>query len=437
MNKVTLQKIYQLLGFALLLSSSVYAVEIRQYQRIAQIELSSSQPAKNNINFKAEIPIDLLEGTNNYDLRILDKNRKEIPYLIEVSSDQAKVIPALKVYNQSVLKNKKQYLELILDKDKLTEINEINLEVTENNFDHQVSVWGRDSEKEEWKLLKENLKIMSTYLPEQKIDFKLLSLPIPTSTYKFLKLEISLTKNQKPLSITEISTKYKNKSLEYNKINLPLQKIDLREKTDLSSKNKSIWLLDSQKKKYYFDKIVFEFNENNFSRAINLFCSSKKEIDYLENPDLQHLTNSSFYKFNTSSNLEITINEQNCNYYLLEINQGNNAEIVPIKAAGLSKKMYLKFIADNTFEKPFTIYAKSKKAEIPDYDLAERIKQNEINEFSTATIISLKRNPQYQEQPIPKNHLESSTYLPYLLAGTLILLITWYIWNTVKINPKS
>ena len=77
MNKTTLQKIYQLLYFTLLLTSSVYAVETSQYQRIAQIELSNLN-TKNNNNFKAEIPIDLLEGTNNYDLRILDKNKKEI-----------------------------------------------------------------------------------------------------------------------------------------------------------------------------------------------------------------------------------------------------------------------------------------------------------------------------------------------------------------------
>ncbi len=436
MNKTTLQKIYQLLYFTLLLTSSVYAVETSQYQRIAQIELSNLN-TKNNNNFKAEIPIDLLEGTNNYDLRILDKNKKEIPYLIEVSSAEEKTIPALKIYNQSVIKNKKQYLEFILDKEKLAEINEINLEITENNFDHQVSVWARESEKAEWKLLKENLKIMSTYLPEQKIDFKLLSLPIPSNTYKFLKLEINLNENKKPLSITEINTKYNNKSIEYNKINLPLEKLNFKEKTDLNLKNKSIWLLDSKKKKYYFDKIVFEFNENNFSRAVNLYCSSKKEIDYLESPDLQHLTNSSFYKFNTSSNLEMPINEQNCNYYVLEIAQGNNAEISPVKAIGLSKKMYLKFIADNTFEKPFTIYAKSKKAEIPDYDLAERIKQNEINEFAKATIISLKQNKEYQEKQINKNRLENLTYLPYLLAGILIFLIVLYIWNTVKINSKS
>ena len=246
-----------------------------------------------------------------------------------------------------------------------------------------------------------------------------------------------MNENKKPLSIIGINTKYNNKNIEYNKIDLPLKKLDLKKETDLNLKNKSIWLLDSKKKKYYFDKIVFEFNENNFSRAVNLYCASKKPIDYLESPDLQHLTNSSFYKFNTSSNLEMLINEQNCNYYVLEIAQGNNTEISPLKAIGLSKKMFLKFIDEKPFEKPFTIYAKSKKAEIPDYDLEERIKQNEINEFSEATIISLKQNKEYQEKPTNKNRIENSTYLPYLLAGILILLIVLYIWNTVKINSKS
>jgi len=425
--KIYLAKLFNLFFLSLVLLSPAWGVETKHYERVAKIQLPVS---KTSGNFQAEIPLDLLEGTTNYDLRIYDAKQRELPYLVELSKDteEEKVIP-LKIYNQSSIKGQKQFLELVLNKNKLEEINQITLQAKENNFDRQVSVLGRDSEKEEWKLLKDNLRIMSADLPEQKIDFKFDSMLIPPSKYKFLRLEMSLNTNEKPLSIVSVLTKYQKEKqqLQYNKVDLPLQKVKLKSQTNLKN---SYWLLNPKNKKYYFEKIAFEFNDDNFSRAVNLYCSPSQQIQYLDDSQLQLLNSTSFYKFQTVHNLEVPINEVNCKYYLLEIQQGDNLEVQPIKATGLSRKQFLKFIVEPPFQEPFTVYAKSNNDQTPNYDLAERLKQNKISEFVAAEIVDLKPNPEYQEKN--NNSLEKLTYLPHIAAIALIILIALYIWNTVK-----
>ncbi|MDX1919648.1 MAG: hypothetical protein SFU25_02815 [Candidatus Caenarcaniphilales bacterium] len=412
---------------------SLGKVKKTQYQRKANLAIENPNP---KTAYKAEIPLDLLEGSIDGDLRIVDKNNKELPFVFESASDDwTSEAKSLKIYNQSVLENKEQSLELDL-KD-APELNELELDIKDTNFDRSVSVYGRDNKSDDWKLIKKDLKIIASQLPDQKIDFKHTSLKFPETRYKFLKLKITLNNPEKnsvkPLEILSVKSRFIKKSLDhvFNSIDLPLRELFITKQ----NKKSSLWILDTQDKDYNFEKINLEFSENSFSRDTLLYCSAKPKPTFLDDPEISLITSTNLYKFKDIQNLSIIGLSGKCRYFIVEILQGDNLPIKPYKAKGEIRRKFLKFIFEPPFELPLTIYAKStsKDLEFPSYDLEVRIAKEKINNFQVARINEVSPNPEFQGQSISKEN-KYEALIPYAGAVFLIAFVTFYIFSLAKKN---
>lgn len=402
-----------------------------KYERKARIILENPKAPK---PYRAEVPIDLLEGTLHTDFRILDKNNKELPFLVEVANtDERPEAKFLKIYNQSFVDGK-QSLELDLEESKVEEVNELELEIKDPNFDHFVTIYGKDKKDENWKEIKSNLKIIASYLPDQKIDFKHTSLKFPDVRYRFIKLQIQLEKNQKPLQITSVKSQLLANSQEnqFNLVNLPFKKLEFKKPDNKSS----YWIMDTKGKEYFFETINFVFSGDAFSREASLYCSNLSNPQYIDEPFITYINSSTLYRFKDIQNLQMLVSEKNCKYYILEVFQGDNLPVELIKAIGQSRKMYLKFIYESPFELPLQIYAKSSSKEAPNYDIEARIKQDRIQDFEKAEITEILENPKFKKQNKPKD-TKFKTLLPYAGAVVLILLVVFYILSLSKKNSLN
>jgi hypothetical protein len=419
-----------LLSFFLILPSWS-EVDKTQYQRKAKLIINNPKP---KTAYKAEVPLDLLEGSINGELRIVDKNNKELPFIFEFANeDLVSEAKALKIYNQSSVPSKEQFLEL--DLQSVSAINELELEIQDLNFDRSVSVYGRDNKNDNWKLIKDKLKIIASHLPDQKIDFKHTILKFPETRYKFLKLKIDLKPSAKPLDVLSVKSQFRKKLTNnvnniFNSVNLPLRKLSVKGQ----NKKSSLWIMDTEAKEYNFEKINFEFLQDSFSREALLYCSNKSNPQFLDDSEISLMNSAILYKFNGAQSLSIDGLSGSCKYYIVEIFQGDNLPVDISRAEGQSRKKFVKFIFEPPFELPLTIYAKSVFKEVyPSYDLNVRITKEQIKDFEMAQISDVSRNLTFKGKiTSTKNKLEA--LIPYTGAVLLIMLIGVYIFSLAKKN---
>jgi hypothetical protein len=427
---------------------------IHKYERVANLEINTqtSDSATSNsekaVYYEAEIPLDLIENTEVYDLRILDKNGREIPFITEIIGQKPTLTSKeISIFNKSIsIDGNKQIFFLDLKKNSNQKINQIEFNIEENNFERSISLFGQNEIADKQPvLIAENLKIIGKYIPTQNIKFKHSQINFPESQYKYIRVEIEIPKNEKPLGINsaEVIHYTENKVFKYN-VDLPFQKITLPN----LEKNKNIdyWLLDLKNKKYSLDKLELRLNEDNFYRPANLYCSSKKKIEYLDDESIKYITSTYLYKHGSASQrLGIDLSSdyaRNCSYYLLSINQGNNIPITPKSIIGMRDRVYLKFAYEKPYEKPLSIYSKSKEMIVANYDLEERLQSIKVDGFEKGNIVQLKINPQFIKPKPNKTEkinffFESKKYLVYLVIFILILAIGLYIRKTVlEMNAK-
>ncbi len=458
MKLIRINKLFIFLFFLFLSLSLGVNAKPEEYAKVADINIDKNiiENSKENY-FITEMPFNMSKSTKIKDLRIFDINNKEIPFVIESDLNLSRQAFS-KIYNQAIIPNEKQILELNLQKNAFKDINEIQLDIEENNFDRKISVYGKNKRDSQWLLIKNDLRIINVNLNDSNIRFNHNTLIIPESNYDFIKIEISLSTKEKPLKINNIvvrnsdqenKTKYYLKDLEFKKIQL---------KNNNLSKNISYYFIDSkdEDKDYDFNSFVLDFKENDFSRNTSLYCAKTNDINKLqingENPYLQNLyINDCIYKYNNANNLEITFNKDindsfmlntegfyfpSCPYYILEINNNNDEELNLKKISIKSPKVYLKFNLKDSYKLPLKVYIKSKEKQIPIYDLENKLQNYKIKDFNKTEIINIRNNPLYKEKQIKFIDLENKEYIVKIIIAFLIFGIGIYIFNFVNNQKK-
>ncbi|PZR27625.1 MAG: hypothetical protein DI538_25490, partial [Azospira oryzae] len=156
--------------------------------------------------YSVVLPVDLFQHiTNGYsDIRIIQVNEKdsvEIPYLLRIKNDEiSEGFIDLPVINQSK-KDGKLYLTFKLNKGQ--EVNYIDLQFAEENYNGYVQLEGSNDQKE-WFELVNHQRILA--IKNNTVDFQFSTLNFPLTNYKFLRAAIS---NDKPLTFQGASFRTK------------------------------------------------------------------------------------------------------------------------------------------------------------------------------------------------------------------------------------
>ena len=95
----------------------------------------------------------------------------------------------------------------------------------------------------------------------------------------------------------------------------------------------------------------------------------------------------------------------------------------------------MRFIAPASISPPLRVYFEPEVNRLPKYDLARKLHQRSIDDFSTLGHGALSANPGFQLAPEPIS--ERIPYLLYIGVGLLVVLLGFYIARTVQAGIPS
>lgn len=194
-------KLYSILFCLIIIANFAFAQKFNDFNFYREITEASASSY-----YKIKLDNEIL-GKSNYafnDFRIfrVDENDTiETPYLLNWNKANYEYVKQYEnIINRAYKANNASYYTLKINERR--EINEINLEVAESNFDKILTLEGSDDNKN-WKTIKENIRIVGFALN----DFKYTKINFPVSSYAYYRISVN-DKNSKRISIDQAYTAY-------------------------------------------------------------------------------------------------------------------------------------------------------------------------------------------------------------------------------------
>jgi hypothetical protein len=430
-------KLFIISGLILLFSSPAFAANPEVFHKFA--ELTFEGQGKYSVPIPAEM---LPEISSEASMRILDNKNREIPFIIFKHQDvQTTLTITATIFNKSISeKDHLQNFELALNS--APTINKLSLEIGENVFNRTVTLYGKVHQRDQYQLIKTNLRILSIQDPDNQINYRNTELNFPQQNVNFYKVSISLEPGESPLTISK-ATLLDRSFTEGLRFDEEMEISQLTEKDlkklsnlNLQRENVDLFFLTPKHSGLPLNQIILKIDDVNFSRSASLYDYSSGKIF---GPSLINSTN--LFNYPNSSNSDFEFPDSRSSRYLLQIFQGDDRPIKLSTATGSNFVHEIIFIAEedpNYYEKPFRIYFDSRKPRIPVYDIAERIRKEKVEKYQPAIIGEVVVNPQFQAEPpkeLPKS--EQIPYLLYLTVGALVLVLGGYLIRLLKVSPPT
>ncbi|MDP2388617.1 MAG: discoidin domain-containing protein [Bacteroidota bacterium] len=198
-------KIKTLLLFVLLVSS----VQVLNAQKMSGFTFYKEvEPVNTAGYYKIPVSADMLAKSKSdfNDFRVLkvdENDTSEVPYLLQWNeSSWYNTFQNESIIDVSYRKNAASYITVKLKEEK--EINEIQLNIAERDFDKLVTIEGSNDNKH-WKTIKENIRIVG--FGQEQFNFSKLYFPSSTYTYYLLTFN---DKNAKPITVSSVQTFFNN-----------------------------------------------------------------------------------------------------------------------------------------------------------------------------------------------------------------------------------
>lgn len=185
----------------LLLTNVVSAQKFNDFNFYREISEASASSY-----YKIKLDNEIL-GKSNYDFndfrifRVEENDTIETPYLLNWNKAEYEYVKQYEsIIDKSYNANNTSYCTIKINQRR--EINEINLEVSESNFDKTLKLEGSDDNKN-WKTIKENIRIVGFALN----DFKYTKINLNVLSFPYYRISIN-DKQSKRINIEEAYTAY-------------------------------------------------------------------------------------------------------------------------------------------------------------------------------------------------------------------------------------
>lgn len=372
-------------------------------------------------DFSFKIDSDIYKNGNQFlhDVRVIDKNKVEIPYKIENELNRKfdEVDEEIKIIS-------KENNTYILDLGKsINYVKKIKVETESKYFSRVVDIYGSHLETSRYEKIskdKGSLIFSNSTGIEKNIYLD--------TDYRFIKLIFFGEDGNFDVKSFLIQKDKSKKNVGEKEI-LDMSFEELKS-DDKKEQNFLITVWGENIPIYNFSFIA---SENNFSRKIQIFSSDKKDAKILENKKRynknetywKEIFQGSFSKKKKLDNQEFKIND-NKRYYLLIIQNGDDKKISidKILATRFFDIVYLNNLdfQNNSYEVFYgNIFAKK-----PEYDI------DNIKAFfkSSLKLGEEKNNSFYVE---PKKDIENKIpYLIYFFIGLIILILFWFTYKILR-----
>jgi hypothetical protein len=243
--------------------------DISQYKFQKNIILSENKTG----DFSFKIDSDIYKNSNQffYDIRIIDKNKVEIPYKIEKKLNKTKK----EFFDEEIEIVSKENNTYILDLGKnINYFQKIKVETESKDFSRVVDIYGSYLENSRYEKISQNKGSLIFSGPagtEKDINFKY-------TDYRFIKLIFSGEEGEFDVKSFLIQ-KVKKENIYAEKKSLDLS----FEEMESGNKKEQRILITINGENEPINSFSFKTKEKNFSRKIQVFSSNKKDAKILEN----------------------------------------------------------------------------------------------------------------------------------------------------------
>lgn len=345
------------------------------------------------------------------DIRILNENNKQVPYLLRTDLPVFKENNFLELKVLSTTKEADKLTHIVIQNLPGKEVSELYLVVKNNDAYRSVTVSGSD-DKNQWYVIKENIPIISVVSGTS--DRYIQSLEFPKSSYRFFKIIIN-GKDLLPINIVKAGI-YEDVSKTGKYLQNPSPTIVQKD----SGKTSYIQVHFAQP--YRTDQVEFEISgPAYYQRTLHIYEIAKalkiNERDFL----VRSGQPASFDSYFKSANLEIII--ENDDNPPLKINS--------IKSFQLSK--YLLAFLDSA--KEYHLVFGDSQLETPTYDIAYF--KDSLSKTNTVTETGEIKKLASPSKTMADTGIASTVIMWIIIAAVLALLLFLTMRMTKEVNNKK
>lgn len=351
--------------------------------------------------------------------RIVDKSKKEVPYVVfENSGLKKRYYKKLKIYNKTILEDSvSSYTVYIGD---LKYARELSLLISNSAINKTYSISGSNNQKDWFGLISnQNLSDLNN---ENGTSIEK-TIMFPLCSYQFLKVEFN-DKKSLPINVLEIG---------YFKGDVPITPYstieDFKYKISEDKKYKKTIITFSSENFQRVDGISFDIKTKLFLRKASVFVNSTRKVKKRTETFKQEISSfnlnsetSNSFQLNSFFEKEFTIEIENqdnqpLNIYKIKVLQNNVSVIADLKA----NEKY-EVIIDTTLSQP-------------QYDLAN-FTQNLSRYLPMATISNLKKVDSEIKHTTEKSFWQKPVFLWSAIVLALAILV-YFVFSMLKDVEKK
>ncbi|MBC5835488.1 hypothetical protein G6N05_06885 [Flavobacterium sp. F372] len=353
--------------------------------------------------------------------RILDKSKKEVPYVLfnNVKWSSFTYNKIDKVKKESILDSITSYI-IPIHEHSTKYCSELSLLISNSNIEKSYSISGSNNQKE-WFGLVSN-QILSDLNNEKgtSVERKIF---FPLNNYKFLKIDLN-DKKSLPINVLEIGYSVRNfKMTEITNL------IDFKYKISEDKKNKKTIITLSSDNYQRIDGISFDVKTKLFSRNASVFVNATRTVKK-RTENFKH----EFFNFNLASNTS-NVFPQNGFYEKELIVEIDNQDNQPLEISKINVfQNTISVIADLKVNEKYEIILDTTLSK-PNYDLVNFTK-NIPAELPKATISNLKKMDSESKEASEKSFWQKPIFLWSTILLTLLLL-AYFVFSMLKDVEKK
>ena len=356
------------------------------------------------------------------ELRVFDATGHEVPSMVYTSPAGTRSEPRnVRIFNQAWEPGLIQTLTVELTDRTPGPVNDFTFEITEDAYDAQVIVQSSE-DGDTWRIVRHNLHLIRHTLPEEDVKYVHNVLRIPTTRARYFRFMVASSGREKPLTITHVQVRRNVKR--GRTLQLPVHPAPWTNPRDADARH-HYWRMDFKQPDLGVDRLRLTIADREYARRASLWEWNAE----LDRPG-RRLASAVLFHYGDDMQTVLRGFRTNAAMLVLMIDQGDDAPLRVIGATATRPQQVVRFIMDAGVTAPLRLYVLPDKAQEPQYDLARRIKEQEITAFAPLSLGPLRDNPAYAEAPPPVS--ERIPYLLYAIVGLLVLVLGAYMARTVR-----
>lgn len=376
---------------------------------------------ENNEVHKIAITPEIRSASNdNLDyFRILDKNKKEVPYVVFDNSDRnALYFQKLDILSRKTIDD--SLTSIVISVFDLKNVTELSLFISNTKINKTYSISGSNNQQD-WFGLVSNQDLF--YLNNENGTFVKKTISFPKNNYKFLRLDFN-DKKSLPINVLEIGYfKGNKKSIEITDLT------DFQYKISEDKKNKKTIITFSSGDFQKVDGISFDVKTKMFFRNASVFVYRTRKVkkrtqnvkDKVSSFSLSSNISNSF-QLNDFFEKEFTVEIENLDNQPLEISKIKLSQNTISVVADLKANEKYEVIIDSTLSKP-------------QYDLAI-FTTDFVTGLPVATILKLNTMDSESKNDSEKTFWQNPIFLWSAIFLTLLLL-AYFVFSMLKDVDKK